>query len=278
MRQHLLAVAGLFTFAYMHNPAPVSANGNLLVTPTRVVFEGRNRSADISLVNSGSETVTYRISLIRQRMTKEGAVETITTATSKTGERFADKLIRFTPRQVVLPPGVEQTVRIQVRKPANLPAGEYRSHLLFRGLPPVEKNAPAKKDNKLEIKLIPVFGVSIPIIVRHGNTSAKTTLSKLRVLPKAPGIEGPALELLATRKGNKSVYGDFVVTAKTIDGEQIVGQLKGVAVYTPNAERIIRIPLQPPAGLVLSKIRLNVAYQDRENPSTHMADATVDLP
>ena len=38
------------------------AQGSLMVTPRRIVFEGRDRSAEVTLSNRGSVAGTYRIS------------------------------------------------------------------------------------------------------------------------------------------------------------------------------------------------------------------------
>ena len=107
--------------------------GDLVVAPTRIVFEGRTRTAQLSLLNKGSAAATYRISLINMRMTEDGGFKEIDEPAP--GEQFADRLIRYAPRQVVLAPGDSQAVRLLLRKPRGLEPGEYRSHLLFRAIP-----------------------------------------------------------------------------------------------------------------------------------------------
>lgn len=69
------------------------AQGNLLITPRRVVFDGSKRSIDLNLANSGQDTATYAISLVQIRMKEDGNFETITQPDP--GQRFADKYIRF---------------------------------------------------------------------------------------------------------------------------------------------------------------------------------------
>jgi len=51
------------------------------------------------------------------------------------GEAFADTLVRYSPRQADLAPHETQIIRIQLRTPPDLPAGEYRSHLLIQAIP-----------------------------------------------------------------------------------------------------------------------------------------------
>src|SRR5205823_6329510 len=78
--------------------------GDLLVAPTRVVLEGRQRTAEITLVNIGPATATYRISLVNLRMDKMGGTREVEASSAEPGERFANELVRFSPRQVTLVP------------------------------------------------------------------------------------------------------------------------------------------------------------------------------
>ena len=165
-------------------PADLPGIGDLLVAPTRIVFEGRTRAAELTLLNIGKQTATYRISFTHLRMGETGDLKEIEKA--EPGDQFADDLVRYSPRQVTLDPNVAQTIRLQVRKPEGLADGEYRSHLLFRAVPP-ESSQPetsvevAEKKTGYSIRLTPIYGVSIPVIVRSGKTSVKASLSDLAV-------------------------------------------------------------------------------------------------
>ena len=76
------------------------AQGNLLVTPKRVVFEGNKRSEELNLANIGKDTATYIISFIQIRMKEDGMFERITQPDPE--QNFADKNLRFFPRTVTL--------------------------------------------------------------------------------------------------------------------------------------------------------------------------------
>jgi len=232
----------------------VQAATNLMVTPTRVVFEQRDRSAQVTLINRGSETGEFRISFIRQNMTENGSFEPV-----PEGEAglFADKMVRFSPRQVKLPPGQSQVIRLMLRKPRDLADGEYRSHLLFQALPPaasssienIAKDSPAEG---ITVELIPIVGVSIPVIVRHGQLDSAVTLSAARVIP-ADGVNAaPAVAVTINRSGNGSAYGDFRATFTPDGGDPIVvAQVNGVAVYANIEERRFQMPLTLPTGVNL---------------------------
>jgi hypothetical protein len=256
----------------------VRALGGLLVAPTRLVFEGRQRTGQLTLVNTGSQTATYRISLIRLRMTETGGFREVQEPDS--AEQFADTLVRFSPRRVELPPGVPQTVRLQLRLPADLPVGEYRSHLLFRAIPAstTEDSARSEPATDLQLTLRAVYGVSIPIIVRHGDLVAGVSLSDPRV-ESVPGAEPPArLMVTLHRSGDRSVYGDLTaVLVRDGQPDLVVGVARGLAVYTPNTRRTCVLPVRLPPSLD-PRARLRVRFDSASGVTEiPIAEASVAL-
>jgi P pilus assembly chaperone PapD len=265
-------------------PAPARGGaGDLLVAPTRVVLEGRTRAAEVTLVNIGREPATYRISLLHLRMLESGEMKEI--EAPEVGAPWSDALVRYAPRQVTLAPNVSQVVRIQLRLPASLPDGEYRSHLLFRAVP--QENAmpersiekPAGDETKgFSVRLTPIYGVSIPLVVRHGQTAATAALHNLTFQP-ARGEEPAGVACELARAGNQSLYGNATVTFVPPSGaSRVVGMMNGVAVYTPLAQRALRIPLQPPPGLALVGGKLEVTFSRPEQNGERLASATLPLP
>jgi len=254
------------------------AGGGFRVTPTRVVFEQGFRSAELTLVNTGSEPTTYRISLTRMRMSDDGAIAEV--ADLLPGETCADSLVRFSPRQVDLEPGVPQTVRMQLRKPANLPSGEYRSHLVFRALPSLESEAGGPGGTRgVSIALRPAFGAAIPVIVRHGETAATVDIAgvELRRRPDAEG--GPCLALELRRAGSRSVYGDLMVTFAPRGGRpRMAGGLRGLAVYTPNPVRRVLVPLRADGPIDWAAGTFQVDYRETGAEPRLLAEAELALP
>jgi hypothetical protein len=165
---------------------------------------------------------------------------------------FADTLVRFSPRRVELPPGVPQTVRVQVRLPAGLPAGEYRSHMTFRAVP---TNAPEEASSQeavagVQMKLRAVYGVSVPVIVRRGLTAAELSLSNPHIEPGRGADPSAKLAVVLRRTGNRSIYGDLTaVLVREGRPDVVVGRAKGLAVYSPNAQRNFLLPVQLPPVL-----------------------------
>ncbi len=275
-----LCLAALLLFQ-PSTTARAQSIGDLGVSPTRVVLVGRTRTAEVLLLNRGTQTATYRISVINMRMTETGKFETI--EQTESDQMFADKLIRYAPRQVTLDPGAAQTVRVMVRKPRDLQPGEYRSHLYFRAVPPPGAGRSvelADSGQGIQIKLTVIPGVTIPVIIRHGAVSAQATLSEINVID-LDTPEGPKLSLRINRQGTRSLYGDLTVAFFAADGnkEQIVARANKLAVYTPNPSRLLALPLRLPDGASMSNGRLQVIYRARpEEGGAVIAEAQIELP
>jgi hypothetical protein len=249
-------------------PGRALATAQLIVTPTRVVLAGRTRTASVTLINRGDQVGTFRIKFERMRMTDTGQVVPLKTV--KPGELFADQMVRYAPRQVTLQPGQLQVVRLMLRKPPNLPTGEYRSHMLIQTLPsesPSDISQQAGNAHGLSIRLIPIIGVAIPVIVRQGKTSASVTLTKLHLEKRSADGARAMLVLTARRSGNQSVYGDLTVrfTPAKSGSPLVVGRVGGIAVYTPNDHRSVTIALQAPHGVRLQDGTLSAEYRTPAN-------------
>jgi P pilus assembly chaperone PapD len=255
------------------------AMADLMLHPTRVVFEKNQRAAQVDLINNGTESATYRINLVNRRMTESGDFVAITEPGA--GEQFADSMLVFSPRQITLAPGTTQTVRVMVRRPASLAPGEYRSHLHFEKLP--EPGAASSieaqgQQQGIGIVLNVLVGASIPVIVREGETNAAVALSHLAL--QAGDNGHPMLSLQMDRNGNRSVYGDLAVTFTPHGGAEVeVARLGGLAVYTPNAMRRANFALSPPKGAEMAHGTLHVTYRERPDAGGKLlAEASLPLP
>jgi hypothetical protein len=242
-------------------PSNTSAQGSLLITPRRVVFEGNKRSMDLNLANIGDDTATYVISLVQIRMTEDGTFESVTEPDE--GQRFASPFLRYFPRSVTLGPNESQTVKIQLVRSGNMQPGEYRSHFYFRAVPeqkPLGEEERIEPDpSSISVKLTPVFGITIPVIIRIGQPSVKVTLTDLGLVSTNDTV--PRLRLTFSRAGDYSVYGDITVDHISPQGVVTrVGIANGVAVYTPNLKRRFEFNLINTAGIDLTSGRLRVTY------------------
>lgn len=254
-----LILAGL-TMLSMLNSQLDFAQGNLLITPRRVVFDGSKRVQDLNLANTGKDSAKYNVSIIQYRMTEDGSFEEITTPDP--GQFFADKNIRFFPRTVTLGPNETQSVKMQVTNTDQLAPGEYRSHVYFRAVPKetaLGEENPNKDTTAVSIKLVPIFGITIPVIIRVGENTTKVSLTDLNL--KVIDDTTTHLELNFNRTGNMSIYGDLKVVYISPAGKETqVGIVNGIAVYTPNTKRSFIVELDKNAKVNYTNGRIKVTY------------------
>ena len=255
----------LFVLISLISASRGMSQGNLLITPRRVVFEGQKRTQDLNLANTGIDTATYNISITQYRMREDGSFEDITTPDA--GQNFADKNLRFFPRTVTLAPNEAQVVKMQVIRADQLTPGEYRSHIYFRAVPKQSAlgTEEIKKDStSIGVRLIPIFGIKIPVIIRVGESTTKVNLSDVKLEIINDTI--PRLQFTFNRTGNMSVYGDILVehiSPTTIITQ--VGTVRGIAVFTPNSVRRFQMELDTKAKVDFRSGNLKITYTSQSD-------------
>lgn len=237
------------------------AQGDLMIMPKRIVFDGSQRSQEINLANTGEDTAIYAISFVNYMMGLNGNFIKVTEPAE--GQRFAADFLRYFPRRVTLPPNEAQTIRIQLTRTGNLQPGEYRSHMYFRAVQERTALGTEKKSENAEgisIQIDAVFGISIPIIIREGETTTSITLTNPELNLSG---EKPVLSLVINRDGNTSVYGDLTVNHISPGGVTTeIGMVKGISVYTPNNKRNFTFELQEANLVDLNSGKLEIIYID----------------
>lgn len=235
-----------------------------MIFPKRVVFSGTKRVYDLNLANIGEDTARYNISIVQIRMKEEGSFENIIEPDS--GQYFANSYFRFYPRNVILAPKESQTVKIQLIRSDEMKPGEYRSHLYFRAIP-ISKPLASAEDaianetsSAITIKIRPIFGLTIPVIIRMGENTTKVTFSDLSI--KIINDTTATLAITIKRNGNMSVYGDISANYISPEGKVTeVLNIQGVAVYTPNTIRRAILNLEKVTGVDYREGKLHLIYK-----------------
>ncbi len=222
-------------------PAPAQAQGDLLVAPTRVIINGSG-SSEVILSNIGAAPATYRINLELRRMDAEGNLTDIAEADANLDERAALAMLRYAPHRITLQPNQPQAIRISARPPAELADGEYRVHMAFRAIPEIKPvdEAEATQAAGLTIRLTPIYGITIPLIVRKGQLEGSATIADPQLVRDGANT---SLRLAMTRTGNRSIYGEIKVTAR--GGGEPIFLARGLAIYRELASRTLQLPLSP---------------------------------
>lgn len=245
------------------------ALADLTITPTRVVFLSRGRSATIELINITDHTNVYRMNWMETKATSSGKYEMV--PVDKENPNSVSNMVIFSPRQVTIEPHGHQVIRLSLRRSADLPHDEYRSHLSITRLAkaPLRKHDPNAKDISMALRVN--LGFSIPVIVRSGeDRDLKISLSSPEL--RMRGTK-PILDIDVNRDSGKfSSYGFLEVYWTPNRGkEEKVGTLNNIALYPELQNRRVNIPLdQNPTD---GKIR--VVYLGKyESEGTKWAEKT----
>jgi hypothetical protein len=236
-RQALAAAVAVAPLIAIASPARAGI-GDLLVAPTRIVLDGR-RGAEVILNNIGDEPATYRVSVQFRRMTEDGGLDDVEEPNAT--DKIAEDMIVYAPRRVTLAPHQPQAIRIAARPPEGLPDGEYRVHMLFRAIPaptPIVAAAAQEPVKGIHFQLTPIYGVTIPIIVRLGNLEATAGIANVH-LEKKDGKPAVALDL--SRSGTRSTYGEVRVLKAGV--KDPIAIQKNVAIYTEITHRRVAVAL-----------------------------------
>ncbi|MDH3342793.1 MAG: fimbria/pilus periplasmic chaperone [Gammaproteobacteria bacterium] len=281
-RYYSLALRQLLMLVLLASPVLANAAATLLVTPTRIVFEERMRTAQVTLMNNGTEQGDFRISFINQNMTDSGQFEAV-----KADEKglYTDSMVRYSPRQVSLAPGQSQVIRLMLRKPRDMVDGEYRSHLLFQSIPKASKSsiesAVDKKPEGITVEITPIVGISIPVIVRHGKLHSELKLDNARIIPGDEANPVSSIAVDMHRSGNQSIYGDFRAILTPNDGSEpvIIALANGIAIYATKAFRQFSVPIRAPEGTSLEdgKIRIIFLEPGKDEKTGLIAETNLSL-
>lgn len=272
-------------------PAPpegaVSGLGDINLYPKRLVLTDRDRIGTIGLYNRSNVTGDYEITITDKLMLPDGRIVdlgSVTAADMPPEYRPASAMLRWSPRNVQLPGNESQTIRIMPRVPLGLPAGEYRSHFTVFAQPPVAAGGDAIDDIAIPdralgigVQLLPRFGISVPVILRIGETSLVSGITSIAY--ERTGDRKAALRVTLSREGTRSSFGDIVVTAAGTSKPAAL--LRGIGIYTEVTSRSVDVPFDAAFNpdLLHSGTKFTVSYIDDDYaPGTVLARKDFILP
>lgn len=236
---------------------------NLMITPLQVIIEGRDRSAQVILINNGTEEKTYRLEW--EELVQTGGTTGYIAAEYASQYGVTPPAIKlsdfgvFTPRQITLAPQEKQTVRIAVRRPPELADGEYRSHLRFEVVKDPNKKARIGEgpveEGKLRFGATVNASFSIPVIYRVGpydiNIDMQTPTFNVNDKTGKLMIDVPVI-----RSGKNGVIG-LIEAYHTPNGgtETFIGSISNTNIFPEITMRQFKVPTQV-AGLSPGTLRL----------------------
>ncbi|BBN81050.1 hypothetical protein PA25_10350 [Pseudoalteromonas sp. A25] len=172
-----------------------NVHANLLISPTRIVFDERTRTAKVFIVNNSNERKTYRLDWQEKRAKAQGGYIDLPELTDSS----LSPMMRMSPSQLSLAPGERQVVKLAIRKPKDMKEQEYRSHLRFKALP----NQKALSQKQLGININMIMSYSIPVMYRAKQTAPTVNIENV-------ALEKPnTINIDMKKQGSYSSFGKF---------------------------------------------------------------------
>jgi hypothetical protein len=258
--------------------AQAQVGADLNISPKRVTLGEGKRSATVYIFNQGDEAATYTVEMVDRIMSTDGEIVAVGDQTPKLNASAHD-LLQYTPRRVTLQAKQSQSIRIRVLRPSG--PGEYRSHLTVTALPSEDMGltaaaAAGPEGDGLAVKVVALFSISIPVIIREGPMEAVATIENAKVNAVSTPGEPTRVRLDLVRSGVGSIYGDVEVYARRGRDERRIGFVRGVAVYPEIDRRAFVVELTEP---VRHGERLRVVYRDDDaRPGAERATASFVAP
>ncbi len=255
----VLVITIVFSSIITGNQAIAAGKAQMLLSPTRLVFDNKKRYQTLSLKNHGTATGRYRIDIVDSNMGEDGAIKML--EDDEDQQYSAKKMLRVSPRSVTIKAGTNQNIRLLVKKPADLADGEYRSHLRVKMLESnIDKSAgnpvdPDKSNISVKAKLVMV----IPVIVRAGEVEYEVDITAANLSNNKKAV---IVDL--SRAGDRSSMGNITITHISKNGNKtILNHLSGAAIYREVNKRKLNVPLKE-AGLVnMNSGKLVIQYSEQ---------------
>jgi len=244
---------------------PISpASANLTITPTLVVIEGRQRFADVNLVNTSNKVRTYEISWEFKKMV-QGAGNYTNVNVSTTDFDLTKNLV-FTPKRVTLEPNQMQKVRLALRYTGEPPSpGDYRAHLKFQNVGETiteEERQAIRATTEPGRNVVGVgvrVGFSIPVVLRIGEPSDQISIGSVvtRINEQTSKLE--AIVPILKTKSAYGTQGILQLYHQGPEGEKMVGEIRNANIFAEIDQRIFEVVLTTND---LSTGSLRIVYKD----------------
>lgn len=221
------------------------ALAELLVIPIRASFGPRDRAQAITLINTSQKTNTYRLDWKYFHLSEGGSMTEVPEDQWPQTPKVGD-MVKIAPRQVIIPPQGKQVIRLSLRRPANLPDGEYRAYLSITRLADTSTLGEQAQKNGTGVMLGVNLSLNIPVIVKQGGGDAAGKIGNVSFAPPSHMTGGkPALKVeLLQQHTTFSPYGRINVFWQNPAGEEKqIGFVENAYIYPEIEKRLYTIPL-----------------------------------
>lgn len=184
---------------------------SLLITPTRIHFEPRERTKEIIIVNTSDEIRSYALSWQERRQNEHGGYEQLTEEELATWNKASD-IVRFSPRRITLGPGQNQKIKLMARRTSALPPEEFQSRLKFTLIPGTVASPPSESaEGGPRIQMNFFLNYTIPVTVKNHNRIAELNITSASFDSKRVGEDFGRVNIIGDNVGKTAIHGDFTV-------------------------------------------------------------------
>ncbi len=222
--------------AVLSYPGPAfSASAKVFIHPTLVELSDGQRSTTVNVVNQGDATGVFTIDWVDYMMTEDGRL----VVHEGDAPWSLRPHTRYSPRRVTLRPGETQRVKLALRRGADVPEGEYYSHLKVLTLNDNVDVAAEKPDAEAAtthrtLTVRARTAVAVPVIWRNSRTKPLAVIETARFDP-----ELHELSVHVSRVGLLSTRGYLHVIHTAADGARRTLADPTPFVIYPSVERRI---------------------------------------
>ncbi|PCI57020.1 MAG: hypothetical protein COB36_01760 [Alphaproteobacteria bacterium] len=236
------------------------ALADMLITPTMVVFEGRDRFATVTIVNTGDKVKAYEFGWEFFDMKEEDGTYTLQ---DKPATDFdLSQHIVFAPRRVTLLPGAKQRVRMALRRSAEIPDGDYHVHFKFSSAPN-DLSVDKTLNGRVAMGVNIAVSYAIPVVFRVGEVQVKADIGEISLSRDArSGFINVAVPVVRV-EGNYSVLG-YLRIFHVVDGqEELVGELSNANIFSEINSRVFDVHLTK--EITGGALKVVLRYYDKKN-------------
>lgn len=261
--QHPAAIFCLVVFFLSFTTSVLAATHQLSLNPVRTVFTDKKRAATVRITNPTNHALGYALSIISMRKNNEG--KWIEVAEESEEETLIKNMIRFSPRRAVIPPGKRQLVKMMLRKPKDLPAGEYRAWLHLVPMAVVddeEKIATEKKPETSNIRMDVIVKSNFPIIIQNGNLISEVVAESIKIQSYDNEKNSYLADIVIQKEGEASAFGNIEVQyyKKGANKGRRIGRASEIAVYLHESSKRLSVRLRNISEVELQSGHLEVSF------------------
>lgn len=222
----------IFFLAFAANAA-----AGVLVAPTVVFIDAKNRTARLDVNNPGNipQEVTVHISYGLPESDSVGNVSVTLLDSNITDPRAATGWVKAFPRQMVIPPNGTQVVRFVATPPKDLPAGEYWARIVVRSKDATTNIPAPTEEGAITTKLNMIMQTAIMLKYRTGELTSELAMTQATSERTDSSV---VVTVDLENKGNVSYVGVLRCRLLDADNKEITASQSDVAVYRTLRRRV----------------------------------------